>query len=313
MQGHRAFLGAVVDLMDVNPQGTGEACIAPKDSSRRQVAMDITQALADGNMSTAQAAKTRGRSTWVGTNSFGKLGRLGLSVLKHLQYHRQRHLSLTQRRSLQFHRHVIMIIPPKRMRITTRPEDPAIMYSDAEYEPESGRLPKLGWVLFPGRGQRPIGQAMELPEKIWATWGHRKQQIFPAEAIALPLATWALHAHLRGRDIIWFVDNESAASCAIRGGSKLPEVETAVQVAHLLWVHLGCRVWIEWVDSISNPSDGLSRLGLQDPWTRLQDWSLSEPCHPPWHETTSHPDDTFQALWSDIGGCEGLLRHWEDE
>ena len=35
-----------------------------------------------------QAAKTRGKSTWAGTNSFGKLGRLGLAVLKYLQYHR---------------------------------------------------------------------------------------------------------------------------------------------------------------------------------------------------------------------------------
>ena len=92
----------------------------------------------------------------------------------------------------------------------------------------------------------------------------------------------------------------------------MPEVETAVQVAHLLWLHLGSRVWIEWVDSASNPSDGLSRLGLQDPWTRMQDWALSAPDDSPWRENTSHPNDTFQALWSDIGECEGLLRHWED-
>ena len=144
------------------------------------------------------------------------------------------------------------------------------------------------------------------------TWQHRHQQIFPAEAVALPLATWALHSQLRGRDVVWFIDNESAAACAIRGGSALPEVETAIQVAHLLWLHLGCRVWVEWVDSLSNPADGLSRLGLSDPWTRQQGWHLSEPGTPPWHQNTSHPDDAFQALWSDIGNSEGLLKHWED-
>ena len=180
------------------------------------------------------------------------------------------------------------------------------MYSDAEYEPEAGRLPKLGWVLFAGQGQPPLGQAMVLPKQIWRTWANRKQQIFPAEVVALPLATWALHAHLQGRDVIWFIDNESAAASAIRGGSKLPEVETAIQVAHLLWLHLGTRAWIEWIDSQSNPSDGLSRLGLQDPWTRSQGWCLSEPSHPPWHENTSRPDETFQALWNSIGECEGL-------
>ena len=30
----------------------------------------------------------------------------------------------------------------------------------------------------------------------------REQQIFPAEAVALPLGTWALHEHLRDRDVI---------------------------------------------------------------------------------------------------------------
>ena len=143
------------------------------------------------------------------------------------------------------------------------------------------------------------------------TWAHRHQQIFPAEAVALPLASWALHAHLRGKDVVWFIDNESAAACAIRGGSSLPEVETAVQVAHLFWLRLVCRVWVEWIDSKSNPADGLSRLGLSDPWTKAQGWTLSEPCDPPWHPDTSLPDGVFQALWNDIGKSEGPQEHWE--
>ena len=104
----------------------------------------------------------------------------------------------------------------------------------------------MGWVMFPARDGHPIGHAMVLPEDIWATWAHRHQQIFPAEAVALPLATWALSQHIRGQDVVWLMVNEAAASCAIRGCSGLPEVETAVQVAHLLWLHLECRVWVGW-------------------------------------------------------------------
>ena len=85
------------------------------------------------------------------------------------------------------------------------------------------------------------------------------------------------------------------------GGSNLPEVETAVQAAHLLWLHLGCRVWIEWVDTHSNPADGLSRQGLEDPWTMLQGWRLEHPRVPPWHQDVERPDGVFQALWKDIG------------
>ena len=47
-------------------------------------------------------SKTRGRSNWVGTKSFGRLGRPGLEVLKHLQYHRAGSLSNLQRNALRF-------------------------------------------------------------------------------------------------------------------------------------------------------------------------------------------------------------------
>ena len=146
---------------------------------------------------------------------------------------------------------------------------------------------------------------MLLPDSVWATWSNRKQQIFPAEAVALTIGTWALHKSLRGQDVVWFIDNEAAASCSIRGGSNIPEVETAVQAAHLLWLRLGCRVWIEWVDSKSNPADGLSRAGLADPWTREQGWILDCPDDTPWHPDTSTPDGLFHALWNNIGQDEG--------
>ena len=131
-----------------------------------------------------------------------------------------------------------------------------------------------------------------------------------AEAVALPLGTWALHEHLRDRDVIWFIDSESAAACAIRGGSNLPEVEAAIQAAHLLWLHLGCRVWIEWVDSIPNPADGLSRLDLEDPWTRTQGWRLEHPGDPPWHQDVDRPDGVFHASGMTLGK-RGPCRHWE--
>ena len=85
----------------------------------------------------------------------------------------------------------------------------------------------------------------------------------------------------------------------------MPEVEVAVQAAHLLWLHLGCRVWIEWIDSASNPADGLSRQGLADPWTQEQQWDLSTPGLPPWHDDTTAPHLLFQALWNDIGDSGG--------
>ena len=49
-----------------------------------------------------------------------------------------------------------------------------------------------------------------------------------------------------------------------------------IAIALLSLVKLNSVVWFEWIDSESNPSDGLSRAGVNDPWTKSQDWSTEE-------------------------------------
>ena len=105
MQSHRGFLGAVLDLADVATEGT--VTVIPKEATRRQVVNDIQRALADSRMTPGQAAKLRGRSQWVGTLSFGRLGRLGLAVLKAIQYgHRSANLGEEEKAALEFHMEV---------------------------------------------------------------------------------------------------------------------------------------------------------------------------------------------------------------
>ena len=115
-----------------------------------------------------------------------------------------------------------------------------------------------------------------------------------AESMATVVATWSLARHIRGLDMNWCIDNEGAAAAAIRGASTQGDVDHFVQVAHLLWMMLECRVWIEWIDSKSNPADGLSRLGLLDPWTQNQGWELSEAAQPPWRTALGDPDELLK-------------------
>ena len=49
-----------------------------------------------------------------------------------------------------------------------------------------------------------------------------------------------------------------------------------VQTIQWLALQMGCRIWFEWIDSKSNPSDGLSRDGLDDAWTKAQGWDIAE-------------------------------------
>ena len=167
----------------------------------------------------------------------------------------------------------------------------------------------IGHPATPGEHRpppRPIGQTLDLKPEITRAWKERVQQIFPAEAVALVITTWSLYRQLRDCDVTWFIDNEAAAAAGIRGASKEPDVTTIVQAAHLLWMSLGTRVWIEWIDTASNPSDGLSRAGLLDPWTQAQDWQLSVCRDPPWSsDVANSPDELYHALWRNIGQREG--------
>ena len=102
------------------------------------------------------------------------------------------------------------------------------------------------------------------------------QQIFPAEALA-PLVAIAFHVErLRNRDVYIFIDNEAAVAAHIRCGTSAEDVQAMVHAFHWLVLKENIRVWIEWIDSESNPSDGLSRLGCEDPWTRQQGWRLQQ-------------------------------------
>ena len=43
-----------------------------------------------------------------------------------------------------------------------------------------------------------------------------------------------------------------------------PDMARFAAVAHLAFAKLSSRLWVEWIDSKSNPSDGVSREGISD-------------------------------------------------
>ena len=119
--------------------------------------------------------------------------------------------------------------------------------------------------------------------------------IFPAEACCSVLVPFNLPEAFRKRDVVWFVDNEAAASAIIRGDSSSPDVANMVHVAHAMFRKLNSRVWIEWVDTKANPADGLSRSGLLDEWTQRQGWSLSIGSLPNWDDLETLLEPTAQS------------------
>ena len=170
-----------------------------------------------------------------------------------------------------------MSTPPRCLQVLAQPEQPVIIYSDASFEP--GKPVTCGWVVFHPEWTSPVGQSIQLSEADTDRWVERATDIFPAEACCGVLVPHNLPQAFLGRDVTCFVDNEAAAAALIRGGFGAEDVDLLSQLAHLAFMPLQARVWFEWVDSEANPADGLSRLGLDDPWTRAQGWVLFHESH----------------------------------
>ena len=275
MSSHGVFLGASIAI--VEDKGRPTVVVAPKEATRRQVIADLEHAIAAQHLSSAKAAKVRGRCGWLAANSVGRVGRIGQAVLKMLQYGERSSGRLTagEVQALRFHLYVVQHVPPRT--ICTRPaqeQRPLVMYSDAEYTP--GSPPQLGFVLFRDPPMRPVGVCLVLTAASTQEWLERRQQIYPAETIAVVLAMAIFAPALQGRDLIAFCDNSAAVATLIRGTAQSADVLRMAEVATLQQLTHGIRLWVEWVDSQSNPADGLSRAGLRDGWTLAQDWVLHE-------------------------------------
>ena len=141
-----------------------------------------------------------------------------------------------------------------------------------------------------------MGRAAHMPREILEALDVRKTQIFAAEVFAILAAVHEHKADLAGHDAIFFIDNEAACAAMVRGGSSTHDVGAIVNAIHWLLFQIDCRPWFEWVDSKSNCSDGLSRDGLEDAWTRAQGWELQMGVLPPWNAVTECRDLALMTL-----------------
>jgi len=276
----RAWLGAACNLAEVTK--TGHLHIRPKESAVAQVQQGVRDAVRHMSLQKAAAAKLRGQSNWSGSLAAGKCGRIGIEVLKRKQYLGPPELSQEDVDGLVFLSFITGNMPERSVLVAGARPPPALLYTDASFEASSGNPPRLGWVLFDRSPWKPQGRSADVPWEIVNTWTARQVYIFPAEAFAVYAAVWSHREVLAGKDVVIFVDNEAAASALIRGSSGLAEANVVAQTLHWLLVEHGIRMWLEWIDSESNLSDGLSRDGVTDKWTMEQGWALGHAEMPPW-------------------------------
>ena len=300
MSSQRHFLGILLDLAAVLDEELLKINLTV--GLRETLNADIQQMIDKDQCTAAEAAKLRGRLTWAACGMFGKCGRAGQAALLQRQYRDDvSYLSPELTKSLNFYKTLVQIVEPRQIFLGPSTQPPIVFYTDASWEPREMSSPGLGYIMCHPDLKTIQAGATKVPAEVLQCFEDRQTQIMPLEALAI-LQCFSVFADqpIRGRDLLIFVDNQSVCAAVAKGACSSADCAHIVSACHLLWAKLGCRLWIEWVASDDNPSDGLSRTGLQDPWTRLQGWRLQDhPCLP-WQKLSS----------SDLLLLPDALLHW---
>ena len=280
MATQRHFLGILLDLTAALDKQILR--INLKVGLREALRADIQVMLDQDQCTAAEAAKLRGRLTWAACGMFGRCGRAGQAALVQRQYRdSESTLSDELRASLRFFQSLVQVVEPRTVFLGPRALPPLIVYTDASWEPQEMDSPGLGFVLSHPDLKQCHSGATKVPAEVLQCLQDRKTQIMPLEALAILQCFVVFGSRFTGRDILLFVDNQAVCAGVAKGACSSADCARIISACHLLWAKMGCRVWIEWIPSDDNPSDGLSRAGLQDPWTVSQNWWMAEfPCVP---------------------------------
>ncbi|CAE7557407.1 Dnmt3b [Symbiodinium sp. CCMP2456] len=296
----RHFLGVLLDLSAVQSQAEMRVCL--KEGLAEDLSSEIRRILECDSLSSAEAAKLRGRLGWASCSMYGRCGRGGQAPLVQRQYASEPPaLTAALRRSLEFYLSLLQLVQPRVIHLASLCRRPVVIYTDASWEPKCMQRPGLGYVLMHPDFSQCLGGASSVTEEILAVLSDRQTQIMPLEALAILQAFAAFcHLNLRCQDVVLFVDNQAVVSSLIKGACSEDDISLVLLCLHLFWAHLSCRVWLEWVPSDDNPADGLSRDGALDEWTTKQGWSLrTQPCLP-WPA----------LLRLDMTAVPSALEHW---
>ncbi|CAE7257437.1 unnamed protein product [Symbiodinium microadriaticum] len=285
----RHYLGASVHVGDVFAHR--EICVQPKFLTVQKVLSKLDQIINAGRLDRDGAGKLRGDLMWLFSSCSGFAGKYAGPLLARYQHGDDPSLDDEAQLVLSSLKDLVLAAGPRKISVLGNPPSPLCIYTDASFE--NGEL-RLGWIILRDRVCLAAGTSV-VPPSVLDAWKPRSQQIFPGEALCV-LVVPALHPQLLFQeDAVWFVDNQAALVAAIKGGCRETDVHAIAYAAATLRTRLSFRCWFEWVDSDSNPSDGLSRVGLQCEFIASQGWSAEEFVLP---DLFANPADVLSSMAS---------------
>ena len=233
------FLGHAHDFTRLRSDGS--LLFGPKLGFREQLVKEIRQIILLNKLGSGRASKLRGKFTWLDTGLLGRVCRGALAALTARQYYEHSeevHENLLA--SLLFLEAAAAYHPERAVPLLPEETRPVLVYTDASAEHGKVRIGAL--VVVPGRSYADA-LVYDVPTEVQQLWGEHKTIINQAELHAAPLVVTTLPESLRGREVIWFVDNTSAETSLVKSGSPTETMCSLALVASAALTGIGARTW----------------------------------------------------------------------
>ena len=126
--------------------------------------------------------------------------------------------------------------------------------------------------------------AAEFSPALLDSMQHKQTYIAHGEAFAPLFALFHEGDFLKGKSVMWFIDNLGVLSCFCKGSSVVADVGCIVHAVLLHQAALKVQAWYEHVDSKANIADGGTRFSTEI--TDALGISLKQLSLPPWPANT---------------------------
>ena len=238
--------------------------VEPKPTRVSNFCQMIDKVLEDNALSSSLAASLLGKFGFLCSTMYGKVGRCCTGALRARQYQNTDEISLTHQMRTCLNLMKIFVItkaPSRRMNLS-EVVPPIILYTDASDVPDraDGRWIVGGVLIDPLDLQTIEYFHWIVPPAVVNQWHQRSNYMGQLEVLACPIALSTWKRRLFQRQVIMWIDNDSAAANLIRGYS--PKGDSSNLVGHFWLLASDCQaeIYIDRVESKSNLSDGPSRL-----------------------------------------------------
>ena len=213
-----------------------------------------------GFITSKQSESLRGRLHWFESFAFGRVANQAIARLGDFTKRERSRcfLSNEDRQLLTFLRDRVLSAPP--LLVTPTTMESWTIFTDGACEGESQKQGSVGGVLVAPSGKIISYFGGVVPQSLMDALGYSKNPIYELELFPALAALWLWGDTVKGRQTVFYLDNDAARFSLIKASSSTQFGNRIVNAFASLELSLQVKVWFARVATESNIADEPSRL-----------------------------------------------------